>query len=102
MHNQSAKYYNKKHVARLIFQKRDMVYINYKNINTKQPSNKLDYVWLGLFLITEILGKVTYKVKLLTYIRIYPVFHMLQLKLAKGKQKHLVALQLSKDNKDVK
>ena len=79
-----------------------MVYISYKNIKTKRPSNKLDYIQLGLFLITDVLGKVIYKVKLLTYIRIYLVFHMLQLELAKGKQKHLVASQLSEDNKDVK
>ena len=69
-----------------------MVYINCKNIKTKQLSNKLDYVQLGLFPITNILGKVTYKVKLLIYIRIYLVFHMSWLELAKGKQKHFVAL----------
>ena len=101
-HNQSAKYYDKKHVTRLMFSERDMVYINCKNIKTKWPSDKLDYVWLGLFPIIDVLGKVIYKVKLLTHIRIYPVFHMLWLELAKGKQKHLIALQLSGDNKDVK
>ena len=85
-----------------MFLERDMVYINYKNIKTKQPSDKLDYIWLGLFLITDVLGKVIYKVKLPTYIRIYLVFHMSWLKLAKGKQKHPIALQLSGDNKDVK
>ena len=48
-----------------MFLERDIVYINYKNIKTKQLSNKLDYVYISLFLIIDILGKVTYKVKLL-------------------------------------
>ena len=69
-----------------------MVYINCKNIKTKQPSDKLDHVRLGLFPITEVLGKVTYKVKLPTHMRIHPVFHVLRLEPAKGKQKHLIAL----------
>ena len=75
-----------------MFLERDMVYINYKNIKTKRPSNKLDYVYISLFPIIDILGKVIYKVKLLTNIRIYLVFYMSRLKLAKGKQKHPVAL----------
>ena len=79
-----------------------MVYINRKNIKTKRPSDKLDHVRLGPFPITEVLGKVTYKVKLPTHIRIYPVFHVSRLELAKGKQKHLIAPQLLGGNKDVK
>ena len=34
--------------------------------------------------------------------RIYLVFYVLQLELAKGKQKHLIAPYLSEDNKDIK
>ena len=60
-----------------MFLKKNIVYIDYKNIKTKQLSNKLDYIWISLFSITEVLGKVIYKVKLLTYIRIYLVFYVL-------------------------
>ena len=44
MYNQSAKYYNKKHVAGPTFSEGDIVYVNHKNIKTKQPSDKLDYM----------------------------------------------------------
>ena len=43
-YNLSAKYYDKKHVTGPTFLEGDMVYINCKNIKTKRPSNKLDYV----------------------------------------------------------
>jgi len=37
-----------------------MVYISCKNIKTKRLSNKLDHIQLGLFPITNVLGKVIY------------------------------------------
>ncbi len=59
-------------------------------------SNKLDYIKIRLFLIKEVLGDITYRVRLLKHMRIYQVFYAALLELAKGKHKHIVALELSK------
>jgi len=78
-----------------------MVYINRRNVKTKRPSNKLDHIRIGPFPITDVLGNVTYKVKLPIHMKIHPVFHVSRLEPAKGKQKHPIAPPLSKDNKEV-
>ena len=53
-----------------------MVYLLRKNIKTRWPSDKLDYTKLGLFKIQKKLDLVTFKLELLTHIRIYLVFHI--------------------------
>jgi hypothetical protein len=52
-----------------------------RNIQTKQPSTKLDHKKLGLFKIKRIIGLVNYKLVLPKTINIYPVFHISFLKL---------------------
>lgn len=52
------------------------VYLLRKNIKTKRPNDKLDYVKLGPFEIKERLGNVTYKLDLPEDMRIHPVFHV--------------------------
>jgi hypothetical protein len=47
-----------------------------RNIQTKQPSTKLDYKKLGLFKIKRIIGLVNYKLVLPKTINIYPVFYI--------------------------
>jgi hypothetical protein len=47
-----------------------------RNIQTKQPSTKLDYKKLGLFKIKIIIGLVNYKLVLPKTINIYPVFYI--------------------------
>jgi hypothetical protein len=52
-----------------------------RNIQTKQPSTKLDHKKLGLFKIKRIIGLVNYELVLPKTINIYPVFHISFLKL---------------------
>jgi hypothetical protein len=52
-----------------------------RNIQTKQPSTKLDHKKLGLFKIKKITGLVNYKLVLLKTINIHPVFHISLLEL---------------------
>jgi hypothetical protein len=52
-----------------------------RNIQTKQPSTKLDHKKLGLFKIKRVAGLVNYKLVLPKTINIYPVFHILLLEL---------------------
>jgi hypothetical protein len=69
-----------------------MIYINCKNIRTKQLTSKLDYIRIRLFLIIKLLREVNYRVRLLDYIRINNTFYISLLKSAKGKQKQAIAL----------
>ena len=54
-------YYNSKRVKKLIFKKRDVVYLLRKNIKIKKLNTKLDYIKLGLYLIKKVLKKITYE-----------------------------------------
>ncbi len=54
----------------------EKVYLLRKNIQTKQPSNKLDHKKLGLFEINKKFGPVIYKLKLPKIIEIYPMFYI--------------------------
>ena len=68
-----------------------MVYLLRKNIKTKRLSDKLDYIKLGPFKITEKLGLVIFKLELSLYIRIYLVFYISLLEKApEGAKRELV------------
>ncbi len=69
-------YYNNKHRMEPELKEREKVYLLRKNVQTKQPSNKLDYKKLGLFEIKTKLRPVIYKLKLPKTIEIYPMFHI--------------------------
>jgi hypothetical protein len=58
----------------------DKVYLIWKNIRTKQPSDKLDHKKLGPFKVQKIVGLVNYKLALPKIINIHPIFHVLLLK----------------------
>jgi hypothetical protein len=47
-----------------------------QNIQTKQPSTKLDHKKLGLFKIKRIIGPINYKLVLLKTMNIHPVFYI--------------------------
>jgi len=47
-----------------------------KNINTKKPSDKLDYKKLKLFKIKQIKKSLNYKLALSKIINIFPVFYI--------------------------
>ena len=64
-----------------------MVYLLRKNIKTKRSSDKLNYIKLGPFKIQKKLELVIFKLELLLYIRIYPIFHILLLEPVIGNAK---------------
>ena len=69
------KYANRKRLRGLNHQEGDKVYLLRKNIKTKRPSNKLDFVKLRPYKINRKLGLVNYKLQLLTKSKVYLVFH---------------------------
>jgi hypothetical protein len=69
-------YYNKYYNIEPILKKRDKVYLIQRNIQTKQPSTKLDHKKLGLFKIKKITGLVNYKLVLPKTINIHLIFHI--------------------------
>jgi hypothetical protein len=67
-----------------LFKKRDKVYLLRKNIKTKQPSIKLDFKKLGLFRISEQIRTINFRLELLENSRLYLVFYIVLLELARG------------------
>jgi hypothetical protein len=74
-------YYNEYCNIKPTLKKRNKVYLIQRNIQTKQPSTKLDHKKLGLFKIKKITGLVNYKLILPKTMNIYPVFHISLLEL---------------------
>jgi hypothetical protein len=74
-------YYDRYYSIEPTLKKRNKVYLIQQNIQTKQPSTKLDYKKLGLFKIKRIIGLVNYKLILPKTMNIYPVFHISLLEL---------------------
>jgi hypothetical protein len=74
-------YYNVYRNIEPILKKRNRVYLIRRNIQTKQPSTKLDHKKLGPFKIKRITGLVNYKLVLPRTINIHPVFHISLLEL---------------------
>jgi hypothetical protein len=64
-----------------MLKKRDKIYLIQRNIQTKQPSTKLDHKKLGLFKIKKIIRLVNYKLVLPKTINIHPVFYISLLEL---------------------
>jgi len=59
------------------FKVSDCVWLNWRNIETIYPSQKLDFRHLGLFEIIDVVGesKAAFELKLPNHWRIHPVFH---------------------------
>jgi hypothetical protein len=74
-------YYNKYYNIKPILKEKDKIYLIQRNIQTKQPSTKLDHKKLGLFKIKKIIGLVNYELVLPKTINIYPVFYISLLEL---------------------
>jgi hypothetical protein len=74
-------YYDTYYNIEPIFKNRDKVYLIQRNIQTKQPSTKLDHKKLGLFKIKRIAGLINYESVLPKIINIHPVFHISLLEL---------------------
>ncbi len=58
------KYYNIKRIKRLSFEKKDKIYLFYKNIIIKQSNDKLDFKKLRPFIIIYKILKYNYKLSL--------------------------------------
>jgi hypothetical protein len=69
-------YYNGYRNIEPILKKKDKVYLIQRNIQTKQPSTKLDHKKLGLFKIKRIIRPINYKLVLPKTMNIYPVFYI--------------------------
>jgi hypothetical protein len=74
-------YYDEYYSIEPILKEGDKVYLIRRNIQTKQPSIKLDHKKLGLFKIKIIIGLVNYELVLPKTINIHPVFHISLLEL---------------------
>ncbi len=73
-------YANKKRDRKFIFKKKDKVYLLKWNIKTKRSSNKLNHTKLKSYKILEIKELINYKLNLLTFMKIYLIFHICFLK----------------------
>jgi hypothetical protein len=69
-------YYNAYYSIKPMLKERNKIYLIQRNIQTKQPSTKLDHKKLGLFKIKKIIGLVNYELVLLRTINIHPVFYI--------------------------
>jgi hypothetical protein len=74
-------YYNGYYNIKPTLKERNKVYLIQQNIQTKQPSTKLDYKKLGLFKIKRIIGPVNYELVLPKTMNIYLVFYISLLEL---------------------
>jgi hypothetical protein len=74
-------YYDGYYSIEPMLKERDKVYLIQRNIQTKQPSTKLDHKKLGLFKIKRIIRLVNYKLVLLKTMNIYLVFYISLLEL---------------------
>jgi hypothetical protein len=74
-------YYNKKRSQELTLKERDKVYLDRRNIRTKQLSDKLDNKKLSLFKIKVVKRRLNYELSLLKNISIFLVFHISLLEL---------------------
>jgi hypothetical protein len=74
-------YYDKYYSIEPMLKKKDKIYLIQRNIQTKQPSSKLDHKKLGLFKIKRIARLVNYELVLPKTINIHLVFYILLLEL---------------------
>ena len=75
----SALYYNKKRNKDITFKKRNKIYLLRRNVKTIKLNNKLNHVKIGPFKILKNIKGISFKLDLLSIIKIYPVFHALLL-----------------------
>ena len=70
------------------FQKNDLVWLESKNLKLWYESKKVTPIWEGPFHISEVLGPLTYRLKLPEQWKIHPVFHTTLLTLFKENDIH--------------
>ena len=79
LNHRSFYHYNKYRLEGPNLRKGDHVYLLRKNLKTKRPSDKLDYKKFGPFFIKRCIKNTSYKLQLLSSMKIHSVFHILLL-----------------------
>ena len=79
LNHRSFYYYNKYKLEGPNLRKKDHVYLLRKNLKTKRPNDKLDYKKFGPFFIKRYIKNTSYKLQLLSNIKIHLIFHILLL-----------------------
>ncbi len=97
----NAYYYNKQRLEGPYLKRGDKVYLLQRNIKTTRLLDKLNQKKIRLFKITKVIEKVNYRIKLLKYIYINPVFYILLLELAKSNILTII-LELLNKNETIK
>ena len=67
---------DKNRVAEPEFAVGDKVWLNTSNITTDRPSKKLDWRWMGPYVIKKKVGRRAYELQLPPSTKIHPVFHV--------------------------
>jgi hypothetical protein len=70
------KYANRKRKPAYKFYISHKVWLNSKNIKTTRPQKKLDWKNFGSWPITKVISPYVYRLKLPSFIKIHPVFHV--------------------------
>ena len=73
---------NQHHILAPAYEPDDRIWLNTKNIRTKQPCRKLDDKWIGLYVINKLVRKRAYELDLPSTLRIHPTFHVSLLRTA--------------------
>ena len=69
-------YANKSRLGRPRLRKKDLIYLLRRNIKIIRLSDKLDLKKIGLFKIRQNIRNINFEFKLLSIIKIYPIFHI--------------------------
>ena len=72
-------YANKSRLGKPRLRKGNLVYLLRRNIKIIRPSDKLDSKKIGSFKVKRNIRDISFELKLLLTIRIYPIFHFLLL-----------------------
>jgi hypothetical protein len=71
-----ARYANQKRIEGPTFGEGDKVYLWRRNIKTRRPNSKLDFLKIGPYEVKAKKGPVNYELRLPSQMRIHPVFHV--------------------------
>jgi hypothetical protein len=69
-------YVNKSRLEKPHFRRNDLVYLLRRNIKIIKPSDKLDLKKIDLFKVKRNIRDINFEFKLLSIIRIHPIFHI--------------------------
>ena len=80
-----ARFYNAHRCEAPKYNVRDKVWLSSENIRTVRPTKKLDYKWLGLYVVEQVISHSAYWLKLTaSFGNIHPIFSVTLLRPFKG------------------